>query len=189
MTLVSGALAGLLVLVWTVAPQVPEELMARLKNPSEVERSAALVALGKLQAPDVALLNVIAESLLDRTEDVRLAAAYSLASVAGKVGCKVIALTECKLLKDVLDSTPKRTGMVPPEYPTYARNVSIQGAVRLEGLIREDGSVDRIRVIDGPLELRDAAMASFQKWHYRPASRSGKPVPFATVVTITFTLS
>jgi len=189
MTLASRAVAGLLVLAWTVGPQVPEDLVARLKNPSEVERSAALIALGKLQAPDVALLGVIADSLLDPTEDVRVAAAYSLAGVAGKLGCKVTALAECKLLKDVLDSTPKSTRTVPPEYPTNAYRLSIQGAVRMEGLIREDGSVDRIRVIDGPEELRGAAMASFKKWHFRPASRRGKPVPFAMVVTINFTQS
>lgn len=189
MTVVSGAVAALVLVAWAAGPQAAEELVARLKNPSAVERSAALVALGKLQAPDVALLDVIAESLLDSTEDVRVAASYSLASVAGKVGCKVTALTECKLLKDVFDSTPKLTKTVPPEYPPNAYRLSIQGAVRMEGLIREDGSVDRIRMIDGPEELRAAAMASFKKWHFRPASRSGRPVPFAMVVTVTFSQS
>ena len=169
--------------------QGPEDLMITLKSPIAKERAAALVALGKLKAPEIAMLEVIAASLLDEAEDVRVAAAYSLASVAGKVGCKLENLADCKLLKDVLEATPRATKKVPPRYPDEAKSKRIEGPVRMEFLVTPNGRVERLHVIDGPPLICDAAMEAVKGWRYEPAKRNATAVPFAMTLTMTFRLN
>ena len=188
MTPIRIALAVVL-LAPVVRAQGQEELIAGLKSPIASERAAALVGLGKLKNPEVSLLEIVAGSLVDEAEDVRLTAAYSLASVAGKVGCELGKLDDCKLLKDVLEATPRAVKKVPPRYPDEAKRKRIEGAVRMEFVVTPDGRVERLHVIDGPPLIRDAAMEAVKQWKYEPAKRSGTAVPFAMLFTMTFRLN
>lgn len=180
---------ALVALALTVGAQTPKELVAQLKNPIAAERSKALVAIAKLKKPEASLLDQVAPSLLDDSEDVQIAAAYSIAAIAGRVGCKIEALDECEVLKTVFDSTPKAQTRAPLQYPVEARNAGVQGAVKIEFLIRSDGSIDRLRVLEGPPQLRDAATSSLRKWRYQPATRNGTPVPFVMVFRASFSRS
>jgi TonB family protein len=55
----------------------------------------------------------------------------------------------------------------------------------LHGVIREDGSVDDLRVVQGLLDMVDqAAVAAFGRWRFRPALRDGKPVAVEVLVGI-----
>ncbi|MEO6401671.1 MAG: energy transducer TonB [Vicinamibacteria bacterium] len=165
------------------------DLLARLRDSNEAERVAALVELGKVSTPELSMLDPIAGRLLDEAASVQLAAAYSLAGVAGKLGCSLKTLAACKLFASVLDATPKKIKNVHPVYPLAAKEAHVQGAVMLEYVVRSDGAVDRVRVVSGPELLRDAAMTSIKEWKYQPATREGKPVPFAMLTTLNFTLS
>ena len=180
---------ALVALALTVGAQTPEELVAQLKNPVAAERSKALVAIAKLKKPEASLLDQVAPSLLDDSEEVQTAAAYSIAAIAGRVGCKIDALDECEVLRTIFDSTPKATTRVPLRYPVEARNGGVQGSVRVEFLIRSDGSIDKLRVLDGPPQLRDAATSSLKQWRYLPARRNGTPVPFVMVFRASFSRS
>lgn len=56
---------------------------------------------------------------------------------------------------------------VPPEYPESAKDSGIYGTVRLEILISKTGRVERATVLDGPSELRQAAMDAVTLWRYK----------------------
>ncbi len=60
----------------------------------------------------------------------------------------------------------------------------------LRGIIREDGSVGELRVLQGLLAAVDqAALAAFSRWKFRPALRSGKPIAVQVLVGIPLILS
>jgi TonB family protein len=55
----------------------------------------------------------------------------------------------------------------------------------LRGVIREDGSVDKLRLLRGVVPLADqAALAAFARWKFRPALRQGKPVAVEILVGV-----
>jgi TonB family protein len=171
-----------------VHAQVSANLLAQLKDPLESERTAALTSIGELATPDIAVLEAVAAGLFDEAEGVRVAAAHTLAGVAGKLGCKPDFLVDCKALAGVLDATPKKANRVSPRYPPLARNSGIQGTVKVQFLVRADGSVDRVRVLSGPPPLQDAAADAVRLYRYEPAKRNGRAVLFEMVSTIRFTL-
>jgi TonB family protein len=57
----------------------------------------------------------------------------------------------------------------PTEYPRMALRNRVQGAVDLELSVDEQGLVSDARVLDGPMELRAAALTSALKWHFVPS--------------------
>jgi len=73
-------------------------------------------------------------------------------------------------------SLPELLEMDPPVYPEAARGEGIQGTVLVRGLLRTDGHVDSVSVVEGPEQLRECAMASLRTARFRPATREGKPV-------------
>jgi TonB family protein len=58
----------------------------------------------------------------------------------------------------------------PTEYPRMALRKRVQGAVDLDLSVDEQGLVSDVRVLDGPMELRAAALTSALKWHFAPAA-------------------
>jgi TonB family protein len=55
----------------------------------------------------------------------------------------------------------------------------------LQGVIREDGSVSDLRIVQGLLNTVDqAAMAAFGHWRFRPARRDGEPAAVEVLVGI-----
>ena len=77
---------------------------------------------------------------------------------------------------------------VQPEYPDVAREAGIQGSVRLEVYVAEDGAVSDARVLAGERILADAALAAVRQWRYQPALLDGKPVRVVTRVKVEFRL-
>jgi hypothetical protein len=150
----------LVALAFNVGAQTQEELAAQLKSPIATERLIALAAIEKLKKPDASLLDLVAPSLLDDSEDVRTTAAYAIAAIAGRVGCKVEALSECALLRTVFDATPKATTSVPLRYPIEARQAWVQGVVKVEFLItpvRTTTALHQTRRIPVPFEVCSSA--------------------------------
>jgi TonB family protein len=75
---------------------------------------------------------------------------------------------------------------VPPVYPSMARNQRVTGNVEIDALIDENGSVSTMKVLSGPVLLRDAALESLKHWKYQPAELDGKPTSMHLTVTIQF---
>ncbi len=75
---------------------------------------------------------------------------------------------------------------VPPTYPAQARSAGLEGEVSLIATIGEDGSVKNVRAIRGNQVLAKAAVTAVKRWHYRPATLNGNPVPVETEITVKF---
>src|SRR5206468_1806314 len=55
-----------------------------------------------------------------------------------------------------------------PAYPPLAIIARAQGAVRLEAVIGRDGSVEHLKVLEGPPLLIKAATDAVSRWRYQP---------------------
>ena len=80
---------------------------------------------------------------------------------------------------------------VPPQYPIRARRQNISGWVRLEFIVRPDGSVSDIRVVEAEPKtgiFDQEATRALAKWRFQPQVESGAPVPAIATITIVFDL-
>lgn len=79
---------------------------------------------------------------------------------------------------------------IPPTYPIEARRKKIEGWVRVELTVLEDGSVADVRVREAkpPGIFEDAAKAAVSRWKFRPAAQDGKPVRRRAAQTLRFQL-
>jgi serine/threonine-protein kinase len=75
-----------------------------------------------------------------------------------------------------------------PVYPAIARAARVSGTVSLKCVISTAGTIRELKVVSGPLMLRQAAIDSVKAWRYRPYILNGKPAEVDTTVTIQFTV-
>jgi TonB family protein len=59
----------------------------------------------------------------------------------------------------------------PPEYPAVARQLNLRGTVRLEALVRADGSVNEVHIVGGHPMLAEAALQAVMQWRYEAAPK------------------
>ena len=83
---------------------------------------------------------------------------------------------------------PKLISSVSPVYPSLARQNGVQGDVVIHAEIGISGNVTSMKVLSGPVLLRDAAMNALRKWRYAPAKLDGKPIATQYDITIQFRL-
>jgi TonB family protein len=78
---------------------------------------------------------------------------------------------------------------VDPKYDAAAAAEGVEGKVLLYAVIRRDGRVDQVRLVQGIDERLDlSAVAAFSKWEFQPATKNGVPVDLEAVVQIPFRL-
>jgi protein TonB len=77
---------------------------------------------------------------------------------------------------------------VQPVYPSQAMQMRVQGAVELEASISEDGSITKIKVLNGHPVLAHAAVDAVRQWKYQPYVLNGEPVAIQTQITVNFKL-
>jgi TonB family protein len=61
-----------------------------------------------------------------------------------------------------------------PGYPTLARNMGLQGTVRVDAVVSPDGSVKMVDVKGGHPVLVQAAATAVRKWRWEPAARESR---------------
>ena len=84
-------------------------------------------------------------------------------------------------------STPVVTNKVDPAYPQDLMRDRVEGTVVLYAIIRADGSVDDVRVLQGLHDILDEnARIALGRWHFRPAMKNGEPIDLEAVVQIPF---
>ena len=71
---------------------------------------------------------------------------------------------------------------VAPTYPELAKRMHLQGVVRIEAVVRPNGSVKSTRVLGGNPVLTDAAVEAVTKWKFEAG-----PDETSEVVQLTFT--
>jgi TonB family protein len=55
-----------------------------------------------------------------------------------------------------------------PNYPDLARKANLQGSVKVEAIVRPNGTVKATRVVGGNPVLVDAAAEAVSKWKFEP---------------------
>ena len=60
---------------------------------------------------------------------------------------------------------------VPAVYPEIAKRNRIRGVVKLEVVVRENGSVKSTKVLGGSPVLIESAADAIRKWKFEPASQ------------------
>lgn len=83
----------------------------------------------------------------------------------------------------VVETKPKLLSAPLPEYPESARAAGVEGKVRLQLTISEEGKVVDVKVLESlGSGCDEAAMAVARTYEFEPATRDGKPA--ATTITI-----
>jgi len=76
-----------------------------------------------------------------------------------------------------------------PRYPEQARSEGINGAVVMEVVIGEDGSVREVEVVQSNANvLSEAAVEAVEQWTFKPATLEGVPVAVRYILTVNFRL-
>jgi protein TonB len=77
---------------------------------------------------------------------------------------------------------------VEPVYPPIAKIMHLEGRVDLRAIIRMDGSIGRLIVVDGNPILAVATEAAVRQWRYKPTLLNDQPVEVDTIVRLNFRL-
>src|SRR5579871_883757 len=75
---------------------------------------------------------------------------------------------------------------VEPAYPAEARKDHLQGIIALDIVVSKDGSVVRMRALNGPDLLAAAAMDALRWWKFEPYRVNGEPAIVETTVAVEF---
>ena len=78
------------------------------------------------------------------------------------------------------------TSKVPPEYPAIARQLKIEGAVELEVVVTEAGTVEKVNIVSGNPVLTRPASDAVKKWKFAPFTADGKTVRAVVPVSLSF---
>ncbi len=62
----------------------------------------------------------------------------------------------------------KATKTAPPAYPALAAKMRVEGTVKIEAIINDEGAVEDAKVISGHALLAPAAVEAVKKWRYEP---------------------
>lgn len=84
----------------------------------------------------------------------------------------VVLWTELAYAQNTPPSTSserKVTTRVEPTYPELAKKIHLHGVVRVEAIVRPNGTVKTARALGGNPVLVDAAVEAVAKWKFEPA--------------------
>jgi len=90
-----------------------------------------------------------------------------------------------------LDKPPQKVVQTQPVYPYKARQRNIEGYVKVKMLVRADGSVGEVSILDAqPKGLFDTeTLKAVPNWKFKPGVIDGQAVPSWVVTTIRFNLN
>ena len=81
---------------------------------------------------------------------------------------------------------PKIVSQPQPSFPEWAKNLDVDGVVKLDALIDEKGNVTETKPLSGPRVLQHAAEGAVGLWIFEPALSNGKPTATHMVLTVEF---
>jgi TonB family protein len=87
-----------------------------------------------------------------------------------------------------VNELPVRLTMDRPQYPEMARMAQIEGTVNLNVLVGTDGRVSKVEIVDGPAQLRQAAITAAKTAVFKPATMNKRPVKVWVAMPINFKL-
>ncbi|HTW58252.1 MAG TPA: energy transducer TonB [Terriglobales bacterium] len=104
-----------------------------------------------------------------------------------KISISLIALTAFTAVMAGQNTAPpvnngrKITSRVQPAYPELAKRMRLQGVVKVEAVVRANGSVKSTHVLGGNPVLVDSAADAVSKWKFEPG-----PGETTEIVQLTF---
>ena len=78
---------------------------------------------------------------------------------------------------------------IQPDYPAEAQEKKIEGTVKLQVIVRKDGSVTVQNVLEGNPILSPAATESVGQWRYEPWLLNGQPIEMQATIEVVFSLT
>jgi len=81
---------------------------------------------------------------------------------------------------------PKLLKSASPVYPPDAMREYITGDVRVDALVEPDGRIGTMKILGGPVSLRQAALDALKQYEYAPATQGGRAVAAHITVTVKF---
>lgn len=81
---------------------------------------------------------------------------------------------------------PKIISSVLPVYPPLAQQAGASGTVVVDTIIDKEGRVAKMKIVSGPILLRDAALNALRQWRYAPSKLNGQPISVEMIVSIRF---
>jgi TonB family protein len=86
-------------------------------------------------------------------------------------------------------SPPRLLREVKPDYTEEARQRGVEGDVLLEIVVRRDGTVGEVKLLEGlGAGLDQRAVQAVRQWRFEPARRQGAPVDVMVEVAVEFKL-
>jgi protein TonB len=76
--------------------------------------------------------------------------------------------------------------LIASRVPVLPDDAHAKGVVRIQATINRSGYVSRLHVLQGPTELRPAALTAVSAWRYRPYLVNGQPADVMTTITVDF---
>jgi protein TonB len=78
------------------------------------------------------------------------------------------------------------TSKAPPEYPPMAKQLKIEGAVELEAVVGENGTVEKVNIVSGNPVLTRPASDAVKRWKFVPFTADGKVVKALVPISLHF---
>jgi protein TonB len=90
-----------------------------------------------------------------------------------------------------LDQAPRAVVKMPPVYPFKAREQGVEGVVQVKILVKEDGSVGEVLIMDArpPDIFEEAVLLAVPRWRFEPGVIGGKKVTSWVVTALHFKLN
>jgi TonB family protein len=86
-------------------------------------------------------------------------------------------------------TTPRLIKEVKPTYPESVKSARIEGMVKMNAVVLEDGTVGDVKVTTSVHPELDAeAVRTVRQWTFKPATRAGQAVPVAVEIEMQFAL-
>jgi protein TonB len=106
-------------------------------------------------------------------------------------GANSVMKTEFVFESYELDQAPRAVVKTPPVYPFRARQQGIEGVVQVKILVKEDGTVGEVLIMDArpPDTFEDAVLVSVPRWRFDPGVVGGKKVTSWVVTALHFKLN
>lgn len=113
---------------------------------------------------------------------------YFLSFHRGEDVSPLVGAEKDKVVRVSATQKPRLLKSAAPQYPKEALKAHIQGKVVIEATTNTQGKVIDAMVIEGPQELRTAALDAVKQWQYEPYLIDGKPQSISFTVVVKFNL-
>ncbi len=100
-------------------------------------------------------------------------------SLSRKVLLVLAVLVAMILMRPALRAEQRKIkSQVDPIYPELAKTMHLNGTVRVEVTVSEQGTVKNTKVVGGNPVLADAAVRAVQKWKFEPGPEETRVLTF-----------